>query len=144
MRFLRSIRPTHFHADPHLQSGVGEDGIPFRDLTVSPPLQGDRPGAVKHAHQRSSTPTAQMLSQSPDQGFHRFVLHPRDAEETRVLQAGSKEADSTDRAVDELHIDLPEVVLTEFSRQTFETDQRLNPLGTQRGDQGYNPVLPPR
>jgi len=38
-------------------------------------------------------------------------------------------------AIDELHFDLSKIVLTEFPREAFETNQGLGRLGAKRGYQ---------
>src|SRR5437879_2236843 len=77
---LSPVRPTEFHPDAHLQGGAGEDRIPFRHLPVPPPLQRHGLRPVEHTHQRSPSPTVQMLCQAPHQALHGLILHP----ETRI------------------------------------------------------------
>ena len=43
--------------------------------------------------------------------------------------------DASAAAIDELHFDLSKIVLTEFPREAFETNQGLSRLGAKRGYQ---------
>jgi hypothetical protein len=62
-----------------------------------------------------------MLGQRPHQGFHFLVLDQTDAHPARVLQTRSEEMDALPRAIQQLHLDFSEIVLTELSRKVFET-----------------------
>src|SRR6266581_7256511 len=104
---LRPVGPTELHPDAHLQGGAGEDRIPFRHLPVPPPLQRHRLRPVEHAHQRSHSPTVQMLCQAPHQALHGLILHHRDAHPARVLQARGEEADAARRPIPKLDVTCP-------------------------------------
>jgi hypothetical protein len=132
---LRTMRPTQLHPDAQLQHDVSEDRIPFCDLAVSLPLQGDGLRPIEHAHQRSSTPTVEMLSQVAHQALHGLVLHHTDADKSRVLQARSEEVDTTGRPVKKGHIHFAKIMLAKFSGQAFETNQRLYLFRTDRDHQ---------
>ena len=128
---LGSIRPAQLHPHPHLQRGVGKDRIPFRHLPVFSPLQGNRLRPIKDALQGSATPAGQMLGQGSYQTLDRFIRDQTDAHEARVLQTGGEKMDPLAGAIDELHFDLPKIMLTELPGQTFETNQRLGRLRTE-------------
>ena len=131
----RLVGPTQLHSQAHLQRGVGEDRIPFRHFPVLLPFQSDSLRSIEHAEQRTSAPTLKMLGQRAHQALHGLVRHQTDADRPGVLQARGKEMDATGGSVDELHGVLPKIVLAEFSRQSFETDQRLHRFRAKRSDQ---------
>src|SRR5882724_13327651 len=130
---VRLLRPTQFHPDAQLQHGVSKDRVPFRDLAVPPPLQGHGLRSIEDTHQRSSTPTVEMLGQVAHQALYRLVLHHTDADKSGVLQTRSEEVHTTDRPVEKGNIYLPEVMLAKFSGQAFETNQWLYFLRTKGG-----------
>src|SRR5712692_9208097 len=142
--FLRPMRPTQLHPDAHLKHRVGEDWIPFRYLAVSLPLQSHGLRSVEHAQQRNSAPTVKMLGKVTDQALHGFVLHQTDADESGVLQARGEEVDPAGRSVDKFDVHLSEIMLAEFPRQTFEANQGLYSLRTQRGHQSIQGGLASR
>src|SRR5260370_39688961 len=129
------MRPTQLHPDAQLEHDVSEDRIPFCDLAVSLPLQGDSLRPIEHAHQRSSTPTVMMFCQVAHQALHGLVFHHTDADKSRVLQARSEEVDTTGRPVKKSNIHFAKVMLAKFSGQTFESNQRLYLFRTNRGHQ---------
>ncbi|PYX11296.1 MAG: hypothetical protein DMG84_24200 [Acidobacteria bacterium] len=117
---VRLLRPTQLHPDAQLEHDVSKDQIPFRDLAVPLPLQGHRLRSIKHAQQRGSTPTIEMLGQVAHQALHRLVLYHTDPDESGV-QTGN--------------VYFAEVMLAKFSGQTFETNQRPYLFRTNRGHQ---------
>src|ERR1700730_10016246 len=132
---LRTMRPTQLHPDAQIEHDVSEDRIPFCDLPVSLPLQGDGLRPIEHAHQWSSTPTVEMFGQVAHQALHRLLLHHTDADKSRVLQARSEEVDTTDRPVKKGNIHFAKIMLAKFSGQTFEPNQWLYLFRTNRGHQ---------
>src|ERR1700741_3802867 len=76
-----------------------------------------------------------MFGQVAHQGLHGLVLHPTDADKSRVLQTRSEEVDATGRPVEKGNVYFPEVMLAKFSRQAFETNQWFYFLRTKRGHQ---------
>ena len=114
--FLRPIRPAQLHPDAHLEHGVSEDRIPFRNLTIPLPFQGYGLGPVEHAQQRNPAPAVQMLGQITDQALYGLVLHHTEANVSGVLQSRGKEADATNRSAQELDVDWSKVMLTKFPR----------------------------
>src|SRR5207248_3612108 len=132
---VRLLRPTQLYPDAQLQHDVSEDRIPFRDFAVPPPLQSHRLRPIEDTHQRSSTPTVEMLSQVAHQALHRLVLHHTDADPSGVLQTRSEEVDTTGRVVEKGNVHFPEVMLAKFSRQTFKTNQWLYLFRANRGHQ---------
>jgi len=85
-----------------------------------------------------------MLRQAAHQRLHRLILHQRDADQPRVLQARGKKVDTARRAIPKLHLHLPEVVLAEFAGQTLKTHLGLDLLRPQRGHQAVQRALAPR
>src|SRR5437667_899007 len=132
---LRLLRPTQLHPNAHLQHGVSEDRIPFRDFAVPPPLQSHRLRSIEDAHQRNSTPTVEMLGQVAHQALYRLVLHHTDANQSGVLQTRSEEVDATGRPVEKGNLYFSEIMLAKFSGQTFETNQRFYLFRTNRSHQ---------
>ena len=74
----------------------------------------------------------------------RLVLDQTYADISAVLQARGKEMDAASGSVDELDSVLSEIVLAEFPRQSFETDQRLLRSRAKRSDQAVQGCLTPR
>src|SRR5438445_7425672 len=99
------------------------------------PLQSDGLRPVEHAQQGTPAPILQVPRQSAHQRFHRLVRNQTDADMARVLQPRGKEMNALQRAIEELHLHLPKIMLTEFHRQTFKANQRLAHLRTPRSDQ---------
>src|SRR6266851_9902372 len=84
-----------------------------------------------------------MLRQSAHQTFHCLILNQTDPYQARVLQTRGEKMDAPAAARDELHFDLSKIVLTEFPREAFETNQRLGRLRAQRGQQRVQSSLAP-
>jgi hypothetical protein len=109
------------------------------DLNHRPPGPEPSPShrlrPVEDAHQRSSTPTVEMLGQIAHQALHRLILHHTDADESGVLQARSEEVDTMGRPVKKGKVYFAEVMLAKFSGQPFETNQRFYLFRTNRGHQ---------
>src|SRR5260370_38539604 len=124
------MRPTQLHPDAQLEHDVSEDRIPFCDLAVSLPLQGDSLRPIEHAHQRSSTPTVMMFCQVAHQALHGLVFHHTDADKSRVLQARSEEVDTTGRPVKKSNIHVPKARWAKSPGQPFDWNQRLFPFCT--------------
>src|SRR5260370_20765583 len=76
-----------------------------------------------------------MFGQVAHQALHGLVLHHTDADKSGVLQARSKEMDTTNRPIKKGNVHFAEVMLAKFSGQTFETNQRLDLFRTNRGHQ---------
>ena len=114
---LGTVGPTQLHTYPHLQRGVSKYRVPFRYLAVFAPLQSHRLGSIKYTQQRQATPAGQVLRQRSYQSFHALVLHQTDAHPAGVLQPReAKGMDALARAIQELDVYLPKIVLTELSR----------------------------
>src|SRR6202045_3552117 len=76
-----------------------------------------------------------MLGQVTHQALHALILHHADADKSRVLQARSEKVDTTGRPIKKSNVYFAKVMLAKFAGQTFETNQRLYLLRTNRGHQ---------
>ena len=76
-----------------------------------------------------------MVEQAAHQSLGLFVLHKTHLGPTRPLQTRSEEPHSPAGAVDESHVHLAEVVLTELARHTLETHLEVRRRRPELSDQ---------
>ena len=79
-------------------------------------------GPVEHREQRQAAPGSEVLDQRADQRLDLFVVDQAHLHPARVLQARREEVHALLPSVEKLHIDVSEVVLREFARQSFEAN----------------------
>lgn len=129
------VGPTDFGRKADLQGGVGKDGIPLGDLAILLPLEGHRLGAIEHRAQGHPAEGHEVIGQGADQRLGRFIGHHGDLDPARPLQTRGKEVDTRGAAVTEADLDLSEIMLGEFTRETLEAHLHLHLTRAQRGDQ---------
>ena len=121
---LRAIRPAHFDAEPEIERHAGKRRIPLRDHAIAAPLQRDRLRPIEDRHQRNAAKGRDVIDQRAHQRLDPLVGHQRHLGPARVLQPRGKEVHHLLGPVLIAHAHFAEIVLREFARQPFESDQR--------------------
>ena len=101
---------------------------PLADLLPAPNLAAIAQGLPGLA------PGSRMLSPSPHQGFHFFILDQTEAHAARVLQTGSEEIDTL-RRFRNCTSASPKSCGLNFSRKPFESDLAARLFWPKRSDQ---------
>ncbi len=139
---LRSIGPAHFHAEAEIERHAGKGGIPLGDHAIATPLERHRLRPIEDRHQRNAAEGGDVIHQRAHQGLDLLVGHHRHLGPAGVLQTRGKEVHDLLRLVLIAHAHFAEIVLREFARQPFESDQRRHDARTQCLRQGIDRALP--
>lgn len=105
---LRTPGPAHLDAEAEVERHAGEEGIPFRHLAITRPLDGHHRRAIEDGQEGDPAQRGEVIHQRAHERLGALVRHDRHRDPAGVFQSGGEEVHALLRTIEERTSTCPE------------------------------------